>query len=79
MLRRVGLLVGAVCLTYAGVLAAAFMGWGTSLGPSSLLPSDSADGGHGPGGTRPQGGIGRRPDLPHGTPSPRRSATTPAP
>ncbi|MFF9771802.1 hypothetical protein ACF1GT_35395 [Streptomyces sp. NPDC014636] len=34
-LRRVGLLLGAVCLTYAGVLAAAFMGRGTSLDPIS--------------------------------------------
>ncbi|MEU1008282.1 hypothetical protein [Streptomyces sp. NPDC005890] len=37
--RRLGLLVGADCLTYAGVLAAAFIGRGTSLGPSSLLPT----------------------------------------
>lgn len=34
-MRRVGLLLGAVCLTCAGVLAAAFTGRGTSLDPIS--------------------------------------------
>ncbi|QJS10583.1 hypothetical protein HKX69_14555 [Streptomyces argyrophyllae] len=64
-LRRLGLFLGAVCLAYAGVLAAAFMGWGTSLNPSSLLPfGASAEGGRAPGGMRPEGGIGRRAELP---------------
>ncbi|MEV6053044.1 hypothetical protein [Streptomyces sp. NPDC052107] len=69
VLRRVGLLVGAVCLAYAGVLAAAFMGWGTSLNPSSLLPFGAAGDGRAPDGVRPRGGIGRQADLPTGTPS----------
>ncbi|MEU9442010.1 hypothetical protein AB0D42_14045 [Streptomyces sp. NPDC048304] len=64
VLRRIGLLVGAVCLAYAGVLAAAFMGWGTSLNPSSLLPFGAAGDGRTPGGVRPQGGIGPRTGLP---------------
>jgi hypothetical protein len=77
VLRRVGLLVGAVCLTYAGVLAAAFMGWGTSLNPSSLLPFGAAGGDRAPGGVRPQGGTGRQAELPsRGTPAP---STTPPP
>ncbi|MCK8435784.1 hypothetical protein G3I77_23030 [Streptomyces sp. D2-8] len=37
LLRRIGLLLGAVCLGYAAVLGAAFMGWRTSLTPSQLL------------------------------------------
>jgi hypothetical protein len=69
VLRRIGLLVGAVCVAYAGVLAAAFMGWGISLNPSSLLPFGDAGGGA-PGDVRPQGGIGRQADLPNGTPLP---------
>jgi hypothetical protein len=64
VLRRIGLLVGAVCLAYAGVLAAAFMGWGTSLNPSSLLPFGAAGDGRTPGGIRPQGGIGPGTGLP---------------
>ncbi|MET9758658.1 hypothetical protein ABZ016_06325 [Streptomyces sp. NPDC006372] len=52
LLRRFGLLLGVVCLGYAAVLGAAFMGWGTSLTPSQLLPFAGA----GPGGGRPQGG-----------------------
>ncbi|MFC9504960.1 hypothetical protein [Streptomyces sp. NPDC057002] len=52
LLRRIGLLLGVVCLGYAAVLGAAFMGWGTSLTPSQLLPFAGA----GPGGGRPQGG-----------------------
>ncbi|MFC9680443.1 hypothetical protein [Streptomyces sp. NPDC056948] len=52
LLRRIGLLLGVVCLGYAAVLGAAFMGWGTSLTPSQLLPFA----GGGPGGGRPQGG-----------------------
>ncbi|MFF7974550.1 hypothetical protein [Streptomyces sp. NPDC007905] len=69
VLRRSGLLVGVVCLPYAGVLGAAFMGWGTSLTPSSLFPFGNAQGGQAPGDIRPQGGIGRRAALPSGTPS----------
>ncbi|MET8766202.1 hypothetical protein [Streptomyces sp. NPDC004658] len=78
VLRRLGLFLGAVCLAYAGVLAAAFMGWGTSLTPSSLLPFD-AEGGPVPGRIRPEGGAGRQADLPHTTQptaSPTASATT---
>ncbi|GAA4302109.1 hypothetical protein GCM10023086_18300 [Streptomyces venetus] len=52
LLRRCGLLLGAVCVGYAAVLGAAFMGWGTSLTPSQLLPFAGA----GPVGGRPQGG-----------------------
>ena len=73
VLRRIGLLVGVACLAYAVVLGAAFMGWGTSLNPSSLLPFRS-DGktpggqvgqagrnGEGPGGAGPQDGAEPRP------------------
>lgn len=52
LLRRIGLLLGAVCLGYAAVLGAAFMGWGTSLTPSTLLPFAGA----GRGGGQPEGG-----------------------
>ncbi|WP_435283709.1 hypothetical protein [Streptomyces koelreuteriae] len=52
LLRRIGLVLGVVCLGYAAVLGAAFMGWGTSLTPSQLLPFAGA----GPGGGEPQGG-----------------------
>ncbi|RPE41625.1 hypothetical protein EDD90_4715 [Streptomyces sp. Ag109_O5-1] len=74
VLRRVGVLLGVVCLAYAGVLGAAFMGWGTSLTPSSLIP-DFARGGSAPGGERPQGGIGRQIGGPSGRPSALPSAT----
>ncbi|WP_323186674.1 hypothetical protein [Streptomyces sp. NBC_00878] len=66
LLRRIGLLLGVVCVGYAVVLGMAFMGWGPSLSPSSLLPF----GGGGPGGNQnsgpgrgvqPQGGAGNRP------------------
>ena len=70
LLRRVGLLLGVGCLAYAAVLGAAFMGWGTSLTPSSLLPF-GADGrpGQGPGnGVRPNGGVGNQVGAPGGTP-----------
>ncbi|MCF0081674.1 hypothetical protein LZ269_30535 [Streptomyces lomondensis] len=50
LLRRIGLLLGAGCLGYAAVLGAAFMGWGTSLTPSQLLPFAGAGPGGGPGG-----------------------------
>ncbi|MEU2064153.1 hypothetical protein [Streptomyces sp. NPDC013455] len=79
VLRRVGLLLGAGCLTYAVVLAAAFMGWGTSLTPSSLTPFGSADGGRAPGRTGPQGGTGRQAHLPDATPSTPASATATSP
>jgi hypothetical protein len=83
VLRRIGLLVGAVCLAYAGVLAAAFMGWGTSLNPSSLLPFGAAGDGRTPGGIRPQGGISPETGLPstgarHLSPSPSASAAASA-
>lgn len=66
LLRRLGLLVGAVCLGYTAVLGLAFMGVGISVNPSSLLPfgvgggggAGGPGGGPGPGGgTRPQGGV----------------------
>ncbi|MFF8868696.1 hypothetical protein [Streptomyces massasporeus] len=69
LLRRIGLLLGAVCLGYAAVLGAAFMGWGTSLTPSQLLPFAGA----GPGGGRPEGVPGGPGDpgvRPSGAPSP---------
>ncbi|WP_324616939.1 hypothetical protein [Streptomyces sp. NRRL S-146] len=68
LLRRIGLLLGAVCLGYAAVLGAAFMGWGTSLTPSQLLPFAGA----GPGGGRPEGvpgGPGAPGVRPSGLPS----------
>ncbi|MFI1484616.1 hypothetical protein [Streptomyces sp. NPDC020747] len=73
LLRRIGLLLGVVCIGYAVVLGMAFMGWGPSLSPSSLLPF----GGGGPGGNQnsrpgggvqPQGGTGSPPTRPTGTP-----------
>ncbi len=63
LLRRLGLLVGAVCVGYTAVLGLAFMGVGISVNPSSLLPfgvggGGGPEGGPGPGGgTRPQGGV----------------------
>jgi hypothetical protein len=67
LLRRIGLLLGVVCLGYTAVLGAAFMGWGTSLTPSQLLPFA----GGGPGGGRPQdAGPGGAPAAPpSGAPS----------
>ncbi|WP_320776673.1 hypothetical protein [Streptomyces sp. CRN 30] len=54
VLRRIGMLVGAVCLGYAVVLGLAFMGWGISSTPAQLLPF--GDGGAPPpGGTPPSG------------------------
>jgi hypothetical protein len=82
LLRRFGLLLGVGCLAYAAVLGAAFMGWGTSLTPSSLLPF--GDGGprgaqnSGPGGIEPQGGAGTPPARPTGAP-PAGTATGEAP
>ncbi|GAA2545257.1 hypothetical protein GCM10010423_50800 [Streptomyces levis] len=80
LLRRIGLVLGAVCLGYAAVLGAAFMGWGTSLTPSQLLPFAGAGPGGGPGGP---GGPGA-PTAPPGTgtgtavPFPRPSASVSA-
>ncbi|MFJ4618969.1 hypothetical protein [Streptomyces sp. NPDC088812] len=72
LLRRIGLLISVGCLAYAGVLGAAFMGWGTSLTPSSLLPfggnGQGAEGGQGPAGIRPDGGVGNQVGLPGSTP-----------
>lgn len=81
VLRRIGLLVGAACAVYAGVLGAAFMGWGTSLDPSSLLPFGDEGAGPGrPGDVRPQSGDGRRTDPPSTAPSaPPSAAGIPAP
>ncbi|MFJ8188250.1 hypothetical protein ACIQ8D_00395 [Streptomyces sp. NPDC096094] len=73
LLRRLGLLVGVVCVGYAAVLGLAFMGIGTSVSPSSLLPfGGGQDAGPGPGGgAGPQGGP-----MPTGTP-PTGAATPP--
>ncbi|MFG3209141.1 hypothetical protein [Streptomyces tendae] len=64
LLRRLGLLLGAVCVGYTAVLGLAFMGVGISVNPSSLLPFGVGGNGGGPesgpgpgGGTRPQGGV----------------------
>ncbi|WP_319672740.1 hypothetical protein [Streptomyces sp. ME18-1-4] len=72
LLRRIGLLLGVGCLAYAVVLGAAFMGWGTSLTPSSLLPFGGAGPrgtqNSGPGGVQPQGDVVTPPSKPTGTP-----------
>jgi hypothetical protein len=87
LLKRFGLLVGVLCLGYAVVLGLAFMGIGTSVTPSSLLPfrgGQAGPAGNGPAGYRQQGGIGsqvgaRPSDLPSvppsGTPTASASAT----
>ena len=88
LLRRIGLLVGVLCLGYAVVLGLAFLGIGTSS-PSSLLPFGGAQGGQGgpagqsgtgPG-AREQGGVGdvvrpsgSPPALPSGLPTPSASS-----
>ncbi|MEU6541348.1 hypothetical protein [Streptomyces sp. NPDC047000] len=70
VLRRIGLLVGVVCAGYAAVIVMAFMGWGTSLNPSSLLPFGNGQNSSGQGpGFEPQGGVGGRVGTPSGTPS----------
>ncbi|MET7987890.1 MULTISPECIES: hypothetical protein [unclassified Streptomyces] len=87
LLSRVGMLVGVGCLGYAVVLGMAFMGWGTSLTPSSLLPFDGGRAGSVPGGgyggqqggIAPSGAPGR---VPTGTPPsdpPTGSASSSAP
>ncbi|MER6494867.1 MULTISPECIES: hypothetical protein [Streptomyces] len=82
LLRRIGVLLGVLCLGYAVVLGLAFLGIGVSS--SSLLPfagggpGAGAGSGSGPGGLQPQGGIGSPPALPTGTPqtaAPTASAT----
>lgn len=50
LLRRLGMLAGAVCLGYAVVLGLAFMGWGISSSPAQLIP-------FGDGGAPPRGGM----------------------
>ncbi len=84
LLRRLGLLLGAVCVGYTAVLGLAFMGVGISVNPSSLLPFGAGgggggggpEGGPGPGGgTRPQGGGAAPTDVP---PSPAPSASSSA-
>ncbi|MFJ9741131.1 hypothetical protein [Streptomyces sp. NPDC101166] len=92
LLRRIGLLVGVGCLTYAVVLGAAFMGWGASLTPSSLLPfggngqggpgGQGGPSGQGPGGGPPDGGAGGAGDqaaLPGGARPSAPSGSSPAP
>ncbi|MEU1045187.1 hypothetical protein ABZ400_08545 [Streptomyces sp. NPDC005897] len=73
LLRRLGLLVGAVCVGYTAVLGLAFMGVGISANPSSLLPFGGGGGpGDGPGpggGTRPQGGVAPKGAPPSTAPS----------
>ncbi|MEU4653199.1 hypothetical protein AB0G32_04500 [Streptomyces sp. NPDC023723] len=69
LLRRLGLLVGVVCIGYAIVLGLAFMGIGTSINPSSLLPFGGGGNGAAPGGgMRPQGGAAPT-GFPSGAPS----------
>lgn len=71
LLRRVGLLLGVGCLAYAAVLGAAFMGWGTSLTPSSLLPFGNGgprDARNSGPGIQPQGRVGAPPARPTGAP-----------
>ncbi|MFE7974681.1 hypothetical protein [Streptomyces shenzhenensis] len=80
VLRRIGVLVGVVCLAYAGVLGAAFMGWGTSLNPSSLLPFAGGGSGQAPDGFGPRDGVDRQAGPPGGAPSAAPSGTaTPSP
>ncbi|WP_348538919.1 hypothetical protein [Streptomyces pseudovenezuelae] len=79
LLRRIGLFVSVLCVGYAAVLVLAFMGIGTSINPSSLLPfgngqAGPAGNGNAPGGYRQQGGIGdqvggRPSDAPSAPPS----------
>ncbi|MCZ9345115.1 hypothetical protein NGM37_45965, partial [Streptomyces sp. TRM76130] len=65
LLRRLGILVGVVCCGYATVLVLAFMGIGTSISPSSLLPFGGGGNASAPGGGMwPQGGV-----APSGIPS----------
>src|SRR5689334_11712377 len=68
LLRRIGTLTGVVCLGYAVVLGMAFMGWGTSLTPSSLLPFDGGRAGSAPGGRDGVRQPGALSGAPTGTP-----------
>ncbi|GAQ55760.1 hypothetical protein [Streptomyces acidiscabies] len=65
-LRRIGLLVGVGCLAYAVILGAAFMGWGSSLTPSSLLPFGRGDQVGAPRGVPTGAPTGSPPALPSG-------------
>ncbi|MEV0170910.1 hypothetical protein AB0I00_07260 [Streptomyces sp. NPDC050803] len=87
VLRRIGVLVGVVCVGYAVVLGMAFMGIGTSLTPSQLLPFGNTAQGGGPGtgpGRQPQGGFGDRiggtssAPTPSGSPAPTASVSAAA-
>ncbi|MEU6349834.1 hypothetical protein ABZ896_10970 [Streptomyces sp. NPDC047072] len=86
LLRRIGLLAGALSLGYAVVLGLAFMGIGVSS--TTLLPFGGGQNGPGgqnrggPGGLTEQGGTGNvvrptgtPPALPSGVPTPTASAT----
>ncbi|MFI9175438.1 hypothetical protein [Streptomyces lincolnensis] len=68
LLRRFGTLLGVVCLGYAVVLGLAFMGIGTSINPSSLVPFGGDRNGPGGRGVQPQGGVASPPVKPTGTP-----------
>ncbi|MEU0304265.1 hypothetical protein ABZ252_33175 [Streptomyces sp. NPDC006175] len=80
LLRRAGMLLGAVCVGYAAVLGLAFMG-GISMTPAQLLPFNggpAAEAGPG-GGTRPGYGVppgGSAP--PSGAPTPPSGGATPS-
>ncbi|WP_078941290.1 hypothetical protein [Streptomyces cellulosae] len=77
LLRRIGTLVGVACLGYAVVLGMAFMGIGTSVNPSSLVPFAGGQGGpqrSGSGEAQPQGRTGTPPARPVG-PAPTGTAT----
>ncbi|MFD3925912.1 hypothetical protein [Streptomyces sp. NPDC058614] len=86
LLRRIGTLVGVVCLGYAVVLGMAFMGWGISVTPSQLFPFGGGQAGGAPGGSGyqqlPGGGGGHTGNPPTGAPptgaapSPSASAST---
>ncbi|MFE0801430.1 hypothetical protein [Streptomyces sp. NPDC058812] len=79
LLRRLGLLVGAVCVGYAAVLGLAFMGIGTSVGPASLLPFGGGQDGPGRGGgARPEGGLVPTGAPPTGVGSPSTGAGSPS-
>ncbi|QFZ74909.1 hypothetical protein GFH48_17985 [Streptomyces fagopyri] len=69
LLRRISVLAGAVCLGYALVLGMTFMGWGTSLTPSSLFPFSGDRAGSAPGGAFPPRG-GAAPTGPGGGATP---------
>ncbi|MGV9288661.1 hypothetical protein [Streptomyces sp. NPDC003719] len=80
LLRRLGLLVGAVCVGYAAVLGLAFLGIGTSVNPSSLLPFAGGQDGPGPdGGARPQEGLVPTGAPPAGAPGGPAPTATPTP